>query len=90
MCVTSEVNPWCCRKRDGANVGEWHFPNGTIVPRNRHSGGSDFTRTGYKHQVRLNRMNDAMEPLGTYKCVVPREDGCGDMMHIANITIIGQ
>ena len=71
VCVTSEVNTRCCRRRDGGNVGEWHFPNGTVVPRRRASPDGDFTRTGYTHQVRLNRMNDAMGPVGTYTCTVP-------------------
>lgn len=71
VCNTGNVNRNCCRQNDGGNVGEWHFPNGTIVPRNSNPGNSPFTRSGSAQQVRLNRKFDAMEPLGQYLCKVP-------------------
>ena len=74
-CITTNVNTECCREEDGGNVGEWYFPNGTIVPRGSTSPNGDFTRTGYLQQVRLNRQNDAMAPLGNYICVVPNLEG---------------
>ena len=77
VCNTSNVNNHCC----GA-LGEWYFPNGTIVPRNSDSLNGDFTRSGYTHQVRLNRRNNATIPLGTYTCVVPDMNN-----HTANITL---
>ena len=83
VCNTSNINTNCCRSRDGGNVGEWYFPNGTIVPRG--STGGDITRTGYTHQVRLNRRNNAMTPLGNYTCVVP--DMNNTMNHTATITL---
>ena len=84
-CNTANVNTHCCRQKDGGNVGEWYFPNSTIVPRNSHSPNGDFTRAGYTHQVRLNRRNNAMTPLGTYTCVVP--DMYNTMNHTATITL---
>ena len=42
VCVTSELNTQCCRTRDGGNVGEWLFPNGTMVPRNKNSPDGDL------------------------------------------------
>lgn len=86
VCVTSNVNTNCCRTSDGGNVGEWHFPNGTMVL--RHSevlqngvNTRDFSRNGYTHEVRLNRHNTAaLMPTGEYQCRVP--DG-----NVANITI---
>ncbi len=60
VCVTSYVNTLCCRGSDGAKVGEWHFPNGNIVPRNSDNPNGDFTRSGFTHQVRLNRRNNAL------------------------------
>ena len=71
VCVTSNVNMNCCRGIDGGNVGEWYFPNGTIVPRNSAAQSADFTRSGFTHQVRLNRRNSAMSPTGIYECRVP-------------------
>ena len=85
VCNTSNVNTHCCRGRDNPNrgsLGEWYFPNGTIVPRGITG---DITRTGWTHQVRLNRRNNAMIPLGTYTCVVP--DMNNTMNHTATITL---
>ena len=87
VCITTNVNTNCCRGTDGGNVGEWYFPSGTIVPRNRASPNGDFTRSGFTHQVRLNRRN-AMTPLGSYTCVVP--DMNTAMNHTATITISGE
>ena len=41
VCVTTNVNSACCRDRDNNGVtsatagavGEWYYPNGTLVPR---------------------------------------------------------
>ena len=85
VCVTSNVNTECCRQIDNGNVGEWHFPNGAMVPRSSASPSADFTRRGFTHQVRLNRRNNALTPTGTYECRVP---GSGTRsVTIANITI---
>ena len=68
-------------------MGEWHFPNGTMVPRRKEAAMADFTRSAYKEQVRLSRRNDALLPVGKYSCRVPREDGCNGEMHIATISL---
>ena len=83
-CVTSEVNSQCCRERDGGNLGEWQFPDSSMVPRRSGSPGTGFTRSGFNRQVRLNRQNDALSPAGTYTCMVPRDNG---EMASANITL---
>ena len=88
VCNTTNVNTNCCRRGDGGNVGEWYFPNGTIVPRRRYSPDGDLTRTGYTHQVHLNRRDNAMTPLGPYTCVVP--DMNNIMNHTASITLVGE
>ena len=57
----------CCRSN---RVGEWHYPNGTRVP--IEGTGSDMYRNRDDDgQVRLNRRNNAIYPLGTYTCIVP-------------------
>ena len=89
VCNTANVNNHCCRASNnpnGGSLGEWYFPNGTIVPRLSASPNGDFTRTGYTHQVRLNRRNNTMTPLGTYTCVVPNLNNT--MNHTASITLI--
>ena len=71
-CVTSNVTTDCCRASDGGNVGEWYFPNGTMVPRKITAHPSaNFTRSGFTHEVRLNRRNSAILPTGIYECRVP-------------------
>ena len=47
VCVTTNVNPLCCRRSDGDNRGEWYFPNGTEVIRGYNA--ADFYRTGSTH-----------------------------------------
>ncbi len=71
VCDTSNVNRYCCRASDGGSVGEWFFPNGTMVLRNSGNENADFTRSGFTHQVRLNRRNNALMPTGEYLCTVP-------------------
>lgn len=74
VCETRHVNSQCCRESDGGNVGEWFFPDGSMVVRNRLSLTIDyeFTRSGYLQQVRLNRKStSALSPTGTYQCMVP-------------------
>ena len=84
VCVTSNVNINCCRSSDGGNIGEWYFPNGTIVPRNSGSK-SPITRSGFAQEVRLNRKSYAtIGPLGDYECRVPDRNG---VMYSASITL---
>ena len=85
VCVTTNINTQCCRNSDGGNVGEWYFPDGTIVPRGNNPGDSAFTRTGSTQQVRLNRRFDnAVEPVGEFECRVPDING---VEQVASITL---
>ncbi len=76
VCVTSNVNTMCCRGSDhpgSGAVGNWIYPNGTIVLGNSaisYLGG--FTRSSHTQQIRLNRKrSDVMSPTGVYTCEVP-------------------
>ena len=62
----------------------WHFPDGTIVPRNSAAPSANFSRTSFIQQVRLNRRNIALTPNGIYECRVP--DGLTG--ELVNATII--
>ena len=73
VCVTTNINTQCCRGSDGGAVGDWYFPDGSIVPHGIASG--NFGRTRSTHQVRLNRISYVMKPLGTYECRVPNSNG---------------
>ena len=88
VCVTSNVNMNCCRGSDGGNVGEWYFPSGAIVPRrNSAAPSANFTRSGFTHQIRLNRRNNATSPTGIYECRVPDRGASNASNATAQITV---
>ena len=65
----------CCRavdKEPSLNIGtgEWLFPDGTSVVRQRVTG-SRFYYTRFHQAIRLYRNNDTETPLGTYCCRIP-------------------
>ena len=68
VCVTTAVNTQCCTDEGG--VGEWFFPNGSMVLRNNDAV-SQIVRTGRTNQVRLNFKRRLTSPTGEYTCVVP-------------------
>ena len=74
VCVTTSVNTHCCNSAsnpNGGGRGEWYFPNRTMVlPTNPDT---NFYRTRYVQQVRLNQKNNAMSPTGDYTCEVPND-----------------
>ncbi len=86
LCVTTNVNTACCRTVNGGNIGEWHFPNGTIVPRKSGNEGAAFTRNGGPQTVFLNRRSDVMSPTGPYECRVPDSEG---NEHVGIINLVG-
>ena len=71
-------------------MGEWYFPNGTIVPRHMNyrfnSVATSFTRSGFTHQVRLNNIHDAA-PTGLYECRVPDDNG---VLQAASVYVFGK
>ena len=80
VCVTTNVNTACCRKRDNNGetnvtaraVGQWHYPNGTQVPRRSDGNVVDVVTIGYTQQIRLGKaVSDSTPPLGVYTCQVP-------------------
>ncbi len=90
VCVTSNVNNWCCRGDDhpgSGPVGNWLFPDGTIVLGNSASPYGDFTRSSHTQQIRLNRKRtDVISPTGVYTCEVP--DGSNTtIIHTATIML---
>ena len=92
ICVTTNINTACCRENDNNGmtnatagaVGEWYYPNGTLVPSPRKN--EDFIRVRYLHQVRLARELFDLPPLGVYTCQVP-EISTG-ILYNASITIL--
>ena len=88
VCNTSNVNTVCCRSSDHPGntfLGNWLYPDGTIVLGNNANHNGDITRSSHTQQIRLNRKRpDVMSPTGVYTCLVP--DGTA-MIHIATITL---
>ncbi len=91
VCNTSNVNTDCCRGRDhpgtSGSVGNWLFPDGTIILGNNANPTGDITRSSNIQQIRLNRKRpDVLSPTGVYTCEVP--DGSDtDIIHTATITL---
>ncbi len=89
VCVTSYVNKMCCRAIGNDNpgsgpVGNWLWPNGTIVLGTSANPNGNITTSFYNQQIRLNQKRpDVMSPTGVYTCVVPDNT----TNHTANITL---
>ena len=84
VCHTTNVNTHCCNSAsnpNGGSRGEWYFPNGTRLLHTLNP--TNFYRTRYDQQVRLNRVNNVMSPTGVFTCEVPNST----MNHTATITI---
>ncbi len=70
----------CCRGADNGDpsstmgTGEWLFPNGTIIVRNKFTG-SGFYYTRFHQVLRLYRQGDIQTSLGTYCCRIPDSGG---------------
>ena len=86
MCVTTDVNTQCCT--DVGGVGEWFFPDRSMVPRNIDDPNrtSQIIRTGRTNQVRLNFRTHQTSPTGEYTCLVP-ETG-GSVIQTAGIRLV--
>ena len=86
VCVTTDVNTQCCT--DVGGVGEWFFPNGSMVIRNIDDPNfnTQILRTGRANQVRLNFRTRQTSPTGEYTCVVPEADG--SVIHVAGIILV--
>ena len=86
VCVSTNVNAHCCRSADnpnGGSRGEWLDPNRTRI---LNTPDTNFYRTRYTQQVRLNRRNSATLPTGVFTCEIPNEVD-SIMPHTATITI---
>ena len=72
LCYTDLIQ--CCRAKDTLHdslLGEWIFPNGSVVQVGTNRSGSDLYMNRGSSVVRLNRRNNATSPEGVYCCVIP-------------------
>ncbi len=79
-----------CRGSDNPNggaVGNWLYPDGTIVLGINANPNGDITRSFHTQQIRLNRKRtNVMFPTGVYTCEVPDESNT-TIIHTAAITL---
>ena len=91
VCATRNINTLCCRPRDSypsfsSRIGEWHFPNGSVVfPLPNYFPTHDIVRRAFTREVRLERRNNVMSPTGKYECRVP-DEVTGELVN-ASITL---
>ena len=77
VCVTEGINDECCRDADGGAVGDWFFPDGSMVLNSSEAqNDSTFIQSAFTQQVRLNRKTGPYQ-YGLYTCNVslPNEVG---------------
>ncbi len=90
VCNTSNVNTMCCRGSDhpgSGAVGNWFYPDGTIVLGIAANFYGGITRSSHTQQIRLNRKRtDVISPTGVYTCKVPDESNTS-RTHTAIITL---
>ena len=67
ICQTNK-RPCCGTPPNRA--GEWYYPNGARVPVEG-TGSAIYRDREDEGQVRLNRRNDVIHPIGVYRCKVP-------------------
>ena len=72
--LTTNVNTGCCRDNDGVAIGDWYYPNGSVIPRSKNilDITTSFVRYAYyTHQVCLAKNGTREGPIGLYRCEVP-------------------
>ena len=68
LCMTDNTACCACAQVPGGGIlGDWYFPNGTVV---RNSGdGDDFYKNRGPSVVRMHRRRDGVT--GIYRCMIP-------------------
>ena len=56
----------CCSGDQGIHRGDWHFPDGSVLP--FASTNNDIVEDREPQEVHLRRRNDATSPSGIYRC----------------------
>ena len=82
LCITNYTA--CCRPpyTGGLALGNWFFPNGTIVPSETHTSGEewDFYRSRDQMMVHLHRKRGGVE--GIYRCEIPGAMNVNQIVYI--------
>ena len=83
LCITD--NTACCGRAQspgGVVLGDWYYPNRTIVPNN--GDGWNFYRNRGSSVVRLNKRGEGVT--GIYHCVIPDTVGADQTIYIGVYT----
>ena len=75
LCVTDSTE--CCASQ---TIGEFYYPDGNVV--NVRGSGDSLYRNRGDGFIRLNRRNNALSPLGKYRCNIPDSNGVFQNIHI--------
>ena len=75
LCVTDNTN--CCASQ---TIGEFYYPDGSVV--NVRGSGDSLYRNRGDGFIRLNRRNNALSPLGKYRCNIPDSSGVFQNIYI--------
>ena len=76
-----QTNKRPCCATPPYRAGEWYYPNGTRVPVEG-IGTAIYRNRGDEGQVRLNRRNDAVYPIGVYHCEIPDAQNIIRSVHV--------
>ena len=81
LCMTN-LTACCGRSENRSVLGDWYFPNGTVVP----SSGEqwDFHRTRDRSVVLLNRRRGGVD--GIYSCEIPDSNNVNQIIYIGVYT----
>ena len=72
----------CCKTRLN-RIGEFYYPNGVKIPINKR--GEKLYRNRGEKEVRLNRKEGAVSPIGRFHCEIPDAKGVMQSLYITLI-----
>ena len=71
----------CCQTPP-SRAGEWYYPDGSLITAVG-SGRDLYRNRGDEGEVRLNRRNNALFPIGIYHCEVPDANSINHTVYVA-------
>lgn len=74
-CRTNSAD--CCKS---SRSGEFFYPNGTVIPIRK--AGHGFYRDRGEGEIRLNRLEEVMLPVGKFRCEIPDANGDVQSLYI--------
>ena len=72
----------CCTRNEGSHRGDWYFPDGNRLP----FSGYIYENRGVQ-RVALHLRNNAISPVGIYRCDIPTEAVHNDNSNSVRVTV---